>query len=664
MRATETRIRAPTRSGKGTTGSRSCGASRDRPRDSGARRAERRRTPCSASRSSGRSEGCRAGPTCCGSPASAISSVSPRSGSSGRSSSSSACRSAAGGSCSRSCAAPPPRAPPASPRPAAPARLRRPGRRHASSAALLVTAAGVALTGLLLEALFRSARLQSLQAYDAWAFWVPKAKAIYFFGGLDQQVFTTFPGPTYPPLVPILDAAAFHAMGGADVVTFHLQYWFLVVGAVAAIAGCLYRHVPAWFLWPPLVLVLAVPRVASGLLTPQADMLVDALFVVGALLLALWLRDGRGWRLAAAAVLFAGAGLTKREGLLFVAAALVVALVASLGRRGEAGPASSRSRRSSARPRCRGGSGTGATASAARRPPTSAREARSAGWRLAAALVRRVLRHDPVVGRADRRADRGRRSARLGRPARGRFPRGAARARLPRRRLGYVLLSRRPDHRGRGAEPDRPLHRGDRAPRGGGDAVAARLGVARAERRAAHEALDRAARRGGDRRRAARRLPGRGARRRCSLPLRRGLRPHRRAGRDGRPRPRVRPSRHAGGGGRAPRAGQARRLSSTPRSRGTAACVGRSSTPGSSRTRRAPARQPRRAAPASGPKSRSRRPGKNSLQSEALCRRVALGGALRRPRSPRYARISGLPASLHRTRPSRPVGEASLCNEF
>jgi hypothetical protein len=210
--------------------------------------------------------------------------------------------------------------------------------RHASNSALLVTAAGVALTGLLLEALFRSARLQSLQAYDGWAFWVPKGKAIYLFGGLDEQVFTTFPGPTYPPVVPILDATAFHAMGSADVITFHLQYWFLALGAVAAIAGILYRHVPAWLLWPPLLLVVTVPRVASGLLTPQADALVDVFFVVGALLLALWLRDGRGWRLAAAGVLFAGAGLTKREGLLFAAAALVVALAASLGSRRAAWP--------------------------------------------------------------------------------------------------------------------------------------------------------------------------------------------------------------------------------------------------------------------------------------------------------------------------------------
>jgi hypothetical protein len=204
--------------------------------------------------------------------------------------------------------------------------------RHASTGGVLVTAVGIALAALLLEAMFRSARLQSLQAYDAWAFWVPKAKAIYYFGGLDHQLFTTLANPTYPPLVPILDAAAFHAMGSADVSSFHLQYWFLVVGATAAVAGCLYRHVPAWLLWPSLLLVLTVPRMASGLLVPQADVLVDVLFVVGVLLLVLWLRDARGWRLAAVAVLFAGAGLTKREGLLFAAAALGVGLAASFGR--------------------------------------------------------------------------------------------------------------------------------------------------------------------------------------------------------------------------------------------------------------------------------------------------------------------------------------------
>jgi hypothetical protein len=194
---------------------------------------------------------------------------------------------------------------------------------------LLVSAAGIALTGLFLEALFRAARLHSLQAYDAWAFWVAKGKAIFFFGSLDEHVFTTTPNATYPPLQPILDAAAFHAIGGADVVTLHVQFWFLVVGAVAAIAGLLHRHAPPWLLWPSLLLVLVVPRFGERLLVPQADMLVDVFVVVAALLLALWLRDRAGWRLVAAAVLLAGAVNTKREGILFAAAVLAVAFVVS-----------------------------------------------------------------------------------------------------------------------------------------------------------------------------------------------------------------------------------------------------------------------------------------------------------------------------------------------
>ncbi len=194
---------------------------------------------------------------------------------------------------------------------------------------LLVSAAGIALAGLFLEALFRAARLTSLQEYDAWAFWVPKGKAIFFFDGLDEHVFTTAPNASYPPLQPILDAAAFHAMGGADVVTLHVQFWFLVVGAVAAAAGLLHRHAPPWLLWPPLVLVLVVPRFGERLLAPQGDVLLDILVAIAALLVALWLRDLAGWRLAAAAVLLAGAVNTKREGILFAAGVLAAGFVVS-----------------------------------------------------------------------------------------------------------------------------------------------------------------------------------------------------------------------------------------------------------------------------------------------------------------------------------------------
>lgn len=197
----------------------------------------------------------------------------------------------------------------------------------------IVAAAGVALAGVFLEALFRAARLHGLYAFDGWAFWVPKGKALYYFGGLDEQVFTTLPGPTYPPIVPLLDAAAFHAMGSADTVTLHVQYWILAVGFAAAVAGLLASRVPPWLVWPPFLLFLVAPRATERLLTPQADFLVDYLFVVSAVLVVLWLDDGGRWHLVAIAVLLGGAVLTKREGALLAACLIVAALLATIRRR-------------------------------------------------------------------------------------------------------------------------------------------------------------------------------------------------------------------------------------------------------------------------------------------------------------------------------------------
>jgi hypothetical protein len=192
-----------------------------------------------------------------------------------------------------------------------------------------VTLAFGLLVVVCLEALFRAGRLAGLSAWDAWAFWVPKAKAIYFFGGLDEQFFRELANPTYPPLVPALEAAAFHFMGSADVVTLHLQFWFFACGFAAAVAGLLAPRVSPILLWPFLLLVLVAPRVAGRNLDPQADFLLDYLFALAALLLALWLVEREPWLLAAACPLLAAALLTKREGTMLVACLVVAALVAS-----------------------------------------------------------------------------------------------------------------------------------------------------------------------------------------------------------------------------------------------------------------------------------------------------------------------------------------------
>lgn len=180
-----------------------------------------------------------------------------------------------------------------------------------------------------LEALFRAGRLASLSTWDAWNFWVPKAKAIYFFGGLDEQFFRELAAPSYPPLVPALEAAAFHFMGSADVVTLHVQFWFFAFGFVAAIAGLLAERVTPLLLWPFLLLVLAAPRVVGRTLDPQGDFLLDYFFALAALLVALWLFEREPWLLAGASVFLGAALLTKREGTLLTACIVVAALVTS-----------------------------------------------------------------------------------------------------------------------------------------------------------------------------------------------------------------------------------------------------------------------------------------------------------------------------------------------
>src|SRR6185437_3693285 len=129
-------------------------------------------------------------------------------------------------------------------------------------------------------------------------------------------------GPSYPPLVPALEAASFQFMGSADTVTLHLQFWFLFAGFAAAVAGVLSRRVPPLLLWPPLLLALVAPQAIGRALQPQADLLLDELVGGAALLLGLWLLDRERWQLAAATILLAGAMVTKREGFLLAACLL------------------------------------------------------------------------------------------------------------------------------------------------------------------------------------------------------------------------------------------------------------------------------------------------------------------------------------------------------
>lgn len=184
---------------------------------------------------------------------------------------------------------------------------------------------------LYFQAFFRAGRLEGPGPdWDAWRAWTLRAKGIFYEGGLDEALPSVGQTPSYPPGLSALQAAAFHAMGAADAVTLHLLTWFPAAAFVAALIGLLTPRVKSVILLPFVLLLLLVPK---GILEwgsrLMADLPMSFLLVVAALLVVLWLEDGKTWRLPAVALLLAGAMLTKREGQLLAAVIVASALVAS-----------------------------------------------------------------------------------------------------------------------------------------------------------------------------------------------------------------------------------------------------------------------------------------------------------------------------------------------
>lgn len=200
-----------------------------------------------------------------------------------------------------------------------------------STETLLAT--GIALlTVTLLVALYRVARWAPLDAFDAWAFWVQKSKTIYLFGGLDEELFRAIPGPSYPLLVPALQAMDFRLMGAADTTTLTVQHWFLFAGFVTAAAGLLRSLASPALVWLFLGLAVVTPEIGSRILHPQADWPLQIFYVLAALFAVRWLLARETWPLLGYGVMLAAAVATKREGTL-LALGLAVALMLATVRR-------------------------------------------------------------------------------------------------------------------------------------------------------------------------------------------------------------------------------------------------------------------------------------------------------------------------------------------
>ena len=197
--------------------------------------------------------------------------------------------------------------------------------------------AGVAALAALLAEYTRAFAVAPLNRYDAWAIWALKGHALYSFGWADPAVFAghayRFANLDYPLLLPSLEAIDYRAMGAFDTRVVHLQFLLFLVAALAALATVLRGRVPAVVLWPALLALSLAPAVFDQLLTAYADLPLALTFAVALTAAARWLVTNERWALTLASLVFAGALLTKNEGLLFVIAAYVGLLAAAFPRR-------------------------------------------------------------------------------------------------------------------------------------------------------------------------------------------------------------------------------------------------------------------------------------------------------------------------------------------
>lgn len=209
--------------------------------------------------------------------------------------------------------------------------------RERGAARVCAGVAAAVLVGYLALLGLHAALTTSPTGWDTWAFWLPRAKAIFSFHGLHPHLqggFESFAHPEYPPLVPAIDATVFRFAGAASVLALPFQDWLLAAAFVAAAAAVLRRRVRAAVIWPALCLLVLAPQFGASIGAGYADPQLARLVALAAVCGGVWVLERDGRLLALAGIFLVGASLTKREGL---GLALLLAVTLAVAARVEGG---------------------------------------------------------------------------------------------------------------------------------------------------------------------------------------------------------------------------------------------------------------------------------------------------------------------------------------
>jgi hypothetical protein len=216
---------------------------------------------------------------------------------------------------------------------AVPARPARPALGERGAAAW-AAAAGAAVVLVYLEDLFRRSKLAVTTAWDAQAFWVPKAAVIVYQNGVHATPtgFTSFTNQDYPLFAPVQDAITFRFLGSVDPAGLPTQHLIVAAAFVAAIAGLLADRVRPVVLWPALAVLVLMPSFGDLVGSSLGDEPLALLLALAGVCVARWLVEPDGRMLAVAGICTSAAALTKVEGLPGALLVAVLLVAASRGR--------------------------------------------------------------------------------------------------------------------------------------------------------------------------------------------------------------------------------------------------------------------------------------------------------------------------------------------
>jgi|GEM_PF-6471453 len=166
---------------------------------------------------------------------------------------------------------------------------------------------------------------------DAWTTWGYNARAYFGAGDLVTAVThiarSTFSHPSYPPLLPLLQAWSDLAMGGVSerLTKAAMPAWYLSLTGLVYAEARRHLHLRAASLLA--LFVATTPILLDHAMLNNADLPFTVMLVIGGMALARWLSDGQTRWLASAVLALAASAWTKLDGVYLGLALLSVAAI-------------------------------------------------------------------------------------------------------------------------------------------------------------------------------------------------------------------------------------------------------------------------------------------------------------------------------------------------